>query len=587
MQEAMVDKALVARQTLASSLGLDGEHVEKRYGVLRPAGGNEWLAKLADDIEEAVPAAAGVLDFALGAKPRAEAHGAEWWGAVRPRPHRGKSADPSVADARTKKVLAEQAAAAATAAAGKAAAAAAAAASEEASTNEQQMKELAFATAETQKRRLGFFGRPVQKCRLSKMRKELERKSHERQAAMFAHLLSDAEAELDLQTGINKDSKAAKTKAAAVAAGHRAEETGARAAAAGLKPMGAALKGAMLQALAAADEFKKKAEEQEAIARKAKIAEEAAFELMQREAEKVRFCQGAIKAERAVAKRIFEEIASIEQYEILALCAEEQLLREFAAVWQEKIKKVPKGSPAYFMVVGQIDMYDLRLDVVAMERRMYIPTYLKPVDEPFSIREGVTPMALSYRPVKRDIDWIFRKQMAKDGLIGLAKAAVGPELKYRRKIVQSLNMKEHPDIDLPEEACDTLFEQKGGVSVRSDFLEDEFNPLLIFVNRQHWEENEKEKMTKMSKEIFEQLWAQDPRHEVKVNRQACSAKLRHRPDFVWCCQWIVSEPEVKKWILPNSYVLGPQKKPYTVLKAPALHADDKPGGRVCMHAIEI
>ena len=46
----MVDKALVARQTLASSLGLDGEHVEKRYGVLRPAGGNEWLAKLADDI---------------------------------------------------------------------------------------------------------------------------------------------------------------------------------------------------------------------------------------------------------------------------------------------------------------------------------------------------------------------------------------------------------------------------------------------------------------------------------------------------------------------------------------------------------
>ena len=37
------------------------------------------------------------------------------------------------------------------------------------------MKELTFAIAETQKRRLGFFGRPVQKCRLGKIRKEIER----------------------------------------------------------------------------------------------------------------------------------------------------------------------------------------------------------------------------------------------------------------------------------------------------------------------------------------------------------------------------------------------------------------------------
>ena len=47
-----------------------------------------------------------------------------------------------------------------------------------------------------------------------------------------------------------------------------------------------------------------------------------------------------------------------------------------------------------------------------------------------------------------------------DGIIGLDKGAVGGELAHRKKIVQTLNKKEHPDIDLPEAACDTLFEQK-------------------------------------------------------------------------------------------------------------------------------
>ena len=47
-----------------------------------------------------------------------------------------------------------------------------------------------------------------------------------------------------------------------------------------------------------------------------------------------------------------------------------------------------------------------------------------------------------------------------DGIIGLDKGAVGGELAARKKIVQTPNNKEHPEIDLPEAACDTLFEQK-------------------------------------------------------------------------------------------------------------------------------
>ena len=45
-------------------------------------------------------------------------------------------------------------------------------------------------------------------------------------------------------------------------------------------------------------------------------------------------------------------------------------------------------------------------------------------------------------------------------MIGLDKGAVGPELAHRKKIVQTPNNKEHPEIDLPEMACDTLFDQK-------------------------------------------------------------------------------------------------------------------------------
>ena len=276
---AMVDKSIVARQHVSSSLGLDGEHVEKRYGVLRPV--DSWLGKFLEDVEEAVPQAAGVLDVFFGAKPEQEIHTAQWWAEGRPRPHRGKSADPSIAAAKTAKVRDAQAAAAAKSASASAAASAAAAAAEAKAENQQQMKELTFAIAETQKRRLGFFGRPVQKCRLGKIRKEIERQSHQHQCSMFAHLQSDAEAELDLQTSINKAQRDAKNKAAANAAAYRAEERGARVAAAGFKPLGAQLKDAMLKALEAAENYEQKAEQEEAKARKAKKLEEKAYELMQ------------------------------------------------------------------------------------------------------------------------------------------------------------------------------------------------------------------------------------------------------------------------------------------------------------------
>ena len=77
----------------------------------------------------------------------------------------------------------------------------------------------------------------------------------------------------------------------------------------------------------------------------------------------MRICKAQIKNERAVSKRCFEELAAIETNEILSLIAEEEILEDFSSVWEAKLTKVTKGTPPYFMVVNQIDAYDLRLDV--------------------------------------------------------------------------------------------------------------------------------------------------------------------------------------------------------------------------------
>ena len=78
----------------------------------------------------------------------------------------------------------------------------------------------------------------------------------------------------------------------------------------------------------------------------------------------------------------------------------------------------------------------------------------------------------------------------------------------------------------------------------------------------------------MSVEYPRVLFKQDPRHKVHVDLQACVARLRHKPDFKWCCQWIVDDAWTKDHLLKRSYVLGPQKFPYVHAKAPSFHIKD-------------
>ena len=66
--------------------------------------------------------------------------------------------------------------------------------------------------------------------------------------------------------------------------------------------------------------------------------------------------------------------------------------------------------------------------------------------------------------------WLLYEQ---DGRVGLGQGAVGPVLKFRKRIVQTLGAKEHEDIDelkdLPEEACDSLYENP--IKLIADFAE--------------------------------------------------------------------------------------------------------------------
>ena len=141
-------------------------------------------------------------------------------------------------------------------------------------------------------------------------------------------------------------------------------------------------------------------------------------------------CTWQITAERKAAKEVFERCARIEENELKALVAEENMLEEFINVWKTRQSKVVKGSPPYFMIEAQIDQFDLRLDVVSMEKRMYVPMYLKRaepakrypshvnaewerlVHDTFRIKKDGTGR-LDYVPATKNLKWIYEKQQAK------------------------------------------------------------------------------------------------------------------------------------------------------------------------------
>lgn len=196
--------------------------------------------------------------------------------------------------------------------------------------------------------------------------------------------------------------------------------------------------------------------------------------------------------------------------------------------------------------------------------------------------------------------WLKYEQ---EGKVGLGKGAVGPELKFRKRIVQTLGAGEHEDIDelkdLPEEACDSLYENP--IKLIADFAINA-GPLSAFLSRKDKEAGEKTPATPSPSgwppQLFKEVWGQvtmqgfrrsllsssmfltslvslqDPRHKVEVNKQFIIIRLRHRPTFKWCCQWIPDDKDAQDCKLKRSHVLGPQKLPYIHSRAPAFHSED-------------
>ena len=108
-----------------------------------------------------------------------------------------------------------------------------------------------------------------------------------------------------------------------------------------------------------------------------------------------------------------------------ALNAEAAMLEEFESHWKIRLSKVAGGSPAYFRIQAQIDEFDLRLDVVKMEKRMYAPMYLRRAPTSKKNPHGAnTRERLVYDtfeeadfldniPVTKPIKWIYEQQHAK------------------------------------------------------------------------------------------------------------------------------------------------------------------------------
>ena len=111
-----------------------------------------------------------------------------------------------------------------------------------------------------------------------------------------------------------------------------------------------------------------------------------------------------------------------------ALNAEAAMLEEFESHWKIRLSKVAGGSPAYFRIQAQIDEFDLRLDVVSMEKRMYFPMYLRRAPKSKTYPDGVNTMReklvhdtfaadatgrLENLPITKPIKWIYEQQHAK------------------------------------------------------------------------------------------------------------------------------------------------------------------------------
>jgi len=569
--------AAVSRQLLAEQFGLDGEKVEKRYAALRPAFGLDALAKWADDLEEALPASESALDFVFGKKPKTESHDVIWWQAERPRPHRGPTADPTIPakarmeydaeEKRMAKLGADKAEIALTMATDK----------KEAEEGEAAAEWEHNSTVEAQMRRLSFFGRPAQKYRLVMRERQTERQEREHQAAMFAHLKNDAESEFNLQEKKNKAGRASMNKAASSAAGYRAEERGARQAVVGLN-ISPALEDAKIAAEVAAEKYKEKAEVDEAIARKGKLEMEKASEIMLREEEKIRCCKSAIKFNKMVARELVAELGGFEEKIIIALLLEERLLTEFKEVWVAKLKKVPAGSPAAASVQAQVDVYDQRIHVVFMEKRMFDPQFVKPATakgkesvEQITFAHTMTPKGIDLKrdPPSKDFTWV--EKPVKPGSIIAGKGTSGPPLMLRKKVVLEKEKDEFPDIKLPEEACKSL--QDEDIIVRTDFFGTE--GIGKFLSRAAKEKGDVDVNMSLSAHEFSRIWGQDKRHKVLSGIATCSARLRYTPKVKWLTTWVDKKGIEEKALLSNSLNLGPAKLPYSPVLCPPLHPQDR------------
>ena len=206
---------------------------------------------------------------------------------------------------------------------------------------------------EGKSRRLAYFGRPAQQERLMKFNFHHMRLRWEQQAAMWQHLLYDADAEIaELKVKIAL-AKKLKLEASNKAGHFRGKEKGTALAAASLG-FAEALAEDRQKALAEAAFLKKSAEEQEAMARKQRFLQEVGEERLAQEEEKKRCASAQVKGCRAVAFQCLADATAAEITELETVNGEVFLVETFIAKIVKKMETLAPGSPPYVAMQKEI-----------------------------------------------------------------------------------------------------------------------------------------------------------------------------------------------------------------------------------------
>jgi len=277
---------------------------------------------------------------------------------------------------------------------------------------------------EGKSRRLAYFGRPAQQERLMKFNFHHMRLRWEQQAAMWQHLLYDADAEIaELKVKIAL-AKKLKLEASNKAGHFRGKEKGTALAAASL---------GFAEALA---EDRQKALAEAAMARKQRFLQEVGEERLAQEEEKKRCASAKVIGCRKVAFQCLADATAAEITELETVNGEVFLVETFIAKIVKKMETLAPGSPPYVAMQKEISALAWKKCLLDKERRMFVPCQTKLVGHEVFKERAPKPGQAKVNGKQRAFKWMVQLQKEGQTILG---GGLGGALTERFFVVDAAN----------------------------------------------------------------------------------------------------------------------------------------------------